>query len=205
VSRGASVALALTMALLCGLAAAARRGDVTLDFAKEKLPDGWGLSSKTWQVKDGALNGVGDGALEFAGPIAGDFTLTFKGFAEEKANFEVKLFDGGGSEELYTFAFLGRYHSVLDAVACCMLKGGNFVSVDKKLWIFPGREFTFEVRVAKGQFQMFLDGVLGPFFVDGKPAAPDKGMRLQILAATEGSKDAIRIDDVKLTFPSPKK
>jgi hypothetical protein len=194
-----------TSLLSLALLFAPPRGDITLDFAKEKLPEGWSLSSKEWAVKEGALAGVGDGSLDFAGPIAGDFTLTFKGFSAEKTNFEVKLYDVASGAELYTFAFLGRYHSVIDGVACCLLKGGNFVGVDKKSWIYPGRAFTFEVRVAKAQFQMFLDGALGPFFVDPSPAAPAKGMRLKILAATEGSKDAVRLDDVKLAFPAPKK
>jgi hypothetical protein len=181
------------------------RGDVTLDFSQSKLPDGWSVSSKAWSVKDGALVGLGDGSLDFAGPIGGDFTLTFKASSAEKTNFEVKLFDAGSGEELYTFAFLGRYHSVLDAVCCCLLKGGNFVAVNKRMWIYPGREFSFEVRVAKGQYQMFLDGELGPLFVDPSPAAPAKGMRLKILAATEGSKDRVQLDDVKVALPAPKK
>jgi len=102
------------------------------------------------------------------------------------------------NEELYTFAFLGRYHTVLDGVKCCILKGGGFAKVDPKMWIYPGRQFQFEVRCAKSQMQMFLDGELGPVFTDPAPPAPAKGMKLKILASTEGSKDEVKIDDVKV-------
>jgi hypothetical protein len=179
--------------------------DITLDFSKDKLPDGWTISAKEWKVKDGQLVGIGDGALDWAGPITGDFTLQFKGWSAEKTNFEVKLYDVATGEELYTFAFLGRYHTVLDGVKCCMLKGGGFVKVDSKMWIFPGRTFTFEVRSAKAQLQMFLDGELGPVFIDPQPPAPAKGMKMKILASTEGSKDEIRLDDVKVALAAPKK
>jgi hypothetical protein len=180
-------------------------GDVTLDFSKEKLPEGWSLSGKDWKVKDGQLVGIGDGTLDWAGPIAGDFTLAFKGWSAEKTNFEVKLYDVATGVELYTFAFLGRYHTVLDGVKSCILKGDGFAKVDPKMWIFPGRTFTFEVRCAKAQLQMFLDGALGPIFVDPQPPAPAKGMKLRILASTEGSKDEVRLDDVKVTLAAPKK
>lgn len=180
-------------------------GDVTLDFSKEKLPDGWTIGGKDWKVKEGQLVGIGDGTLDWVGPIAGDFTLQFKGWSAEKTNFEVKLYDVATGAELYTFAFLGRYHTVLDGVKCCILKGDAFVKTDPKMWIFPGRTFTFEVRCAKAQLQMFLDGALGPIFVDPQPPAPAKGMRLRILASTEGSKDEVRLDDVKVTLAAAKK
>jgi len=182
-----------------------RSGELTLDFSKEKLPDGWSICGKEWKVKEGQLVGIGDGALDWAGPITGDFTLQFKGWSAEKTNFEVKLYDAATNEELYTFAFLGRYHSVLDGVKCCMLKGGGFVKVDSKMWIFPSHQFTFEVRSAKSQLQMFLDGELGPVFIDPQPPAPTKGMKLKILASTEGSKDEVRLDDVKVVLAAPKK
>ncbi len=186
--------------LLLALALGGAPESATLDFAKEKLPDGWSVAAKTWKVADGELRGQGDGALDFAVPIGGDFQLTFKGFSAEKANFEVKLYDAADGTELYTFAFLGRYHSVLDGVKCCLLRGGAFVAVDPKMWIFPGRKFTFEVRFAKGRLQMFLDGVLGPLFVDHQPLLPSHGMKLKLLCSTEGSKDEVRLDDVKLEF-----
>ena len=190
-----------TSALLL-LLAGTPSGDVTLDFAKDgaKLPDGWSIRGREWKVADGELKGLGDGALQFSGPLAADFTLTFKGSAAEKTNFEVKLFDAATGKECYTFAFLGRYHSVLDGVKSCILRESQFVKVDPKTWIYPGRKFAFEVRVAKGQLQMFLDGALGPFFVDPQPLRPEKGMKLEILASTEGSKDEVRLDDVKLVW-----
>ncbi|MSR47406.1 MAG: hypothetical protein EXS13_10140 [Planctomycetes bacterium] len=176
---------------------------VTLDFAKQQLPDGWSLSSKAWKVEGGELRGVSDGMFEFAGPIADDFKLSFRAETSEKANVEVKLYDAESGTELYTFAFLGRWHSVLDGVKCCMLRGGNFVAVDSKMWIFPGRRFTFEVRRAKGQMQMFLDGVLGPLFVDPQPLIAAKGIKLRVLVSTEGSKDKVVIDDVTLEHAKP--
>jgi hypothetical protein len=190
---------ALWMALL-----AARGDEVALDFSKDKLPDGWSLSNKEWKPKDGQLVGHGDGMLEWAGPLASDFTLTFKGWSAEKTNFEVKLYDAATNEELYTFAFLGRYHTVLDGVKCCILKGGGFAKVDSKMWIYPGRQFQFEVRCAKSQMQMFLDGELGPVFTDPAPPAPAKGMKLKILASTEGSKDEVKLDDVKVVSAAKK-
>src|SRR5262245_59184545 len=178
---------------------------VTLDFGpatKGKLPDGWTTRNDAWKVTDGELRGIGDGALSYAGPIAGDFTLSFKAWSAEKTNFEVKLYDAATGKECYTFAFLGRYHSVLKCVACCMLREDAFVARDPKTWIYPGRKFTLEVRLAKGQMQMFLDGELGPVFVDPQPLKPEKGFKLEILASTEGSKDAVKLDDVSITFPA---
>jgi hypothetical protein len=75
---------------------------ILLDFAKEKLPDGWSLGSKQWKVAEGMLRSAGDGSLDFAGPIEGDFTLTFKGWSAEKTNFEVKLVDPDEGHDLYT-------------------------------------------------------------------------------------------------------
>jgi hypothetical protein len=177
------------------------RLETALDFAQEKLPQGWsirGQRSNDWKVADGELRGIGDGALQFAGPIAADFTLSFHAWSAEKTNFEVKVFDLATGKETYTFAFLGRYHSVLEGVKCCILREQNFVAIDPKSWIFPGRKFTLEVRAAKGQLQMFIDGALGPIFVDPQPLRPEKGVRIEILASTEGSKDAVVLDDVRL-------
>jgi hypothetical protein len=189
-------ALLLTLAL-------APHGDeaISLDFAeaaKGKLPDGWATRGKEWKVAEGELQGIGDGALLYAGPIAGDFTLSFTAWSAEKTNFEVKLHDVATGQECYTFAFLGRYHSVLQGVKCAILREQSFVATDPKSWLFPGRRFKLEVRAAKGQLQMFLDGALGPFFVDPRPLKPEKGMKLEILASTEGSKDAVKLDDVRL-------
>lgn len=176
---------------------------LTLDFAKEKLPEGCTLSSKQWRVDGGELRGVGDGMLELAGPFGADFTLKFRGESSEKANFEIKLYDAADGRELYTFAFLGRYHSVLDGVKSCLLKGGGFVAVDPKMWTFPGRRFTFEVRSAKGQLQMFLDGALGPLYVDPQPERPAQGIKVKLLVSTEGSKDRVVLDDVTLEYARP--
>lgn len=171
--------------------------EVVLDFSGEKLPAGW-TASKNWKVKDGMLRGQGDGELAFAEPLGDDFTLTFQGFSAEKANFEVKLGDAKDGRDLYTFAFLGRWHSVLDGVKCCLLREDRFVNVNSKMWIFPGRTFTFEVRKKGGQMQMFLDQELGPLYVDPAPLRPEKGMKLRILVATEGARDDVRLDDVRL-------
>ena len=190
---------AMAAAVLLGAA----RGDaISLDFAestKGKLPAGWSLRGKEWKVAGGELQGVGDGALAFEGPVTNDFGLTFTAWSAEKTNFEVKVYDAATGKECYTFAFLGRYHSVLDGVKCCLLRENGFVAVDPKTWLFPGRKFKLEVRAAKGQLQMFVDGALGPFFVDPKPLRPEKGLKLEILASTEGSKDAVKLDDVTLT------
>ena len=199
----------MTRSLPCLLLAAlfALPGDdaITLDFAKEKLPDGWTLSSKEWKVAGGELVGLGDGKLCFAGPVVGDFTLTFSSLFAEKTSLEIKLYDAVKGDELYTFGFGGRYHSVLDGVKSCILRKDYFVKVDPKMWIFPGRKFTFEVRVVKGQFQMFLDGELGPLFIDPQPLIPETGVKLEIIASTEGSKDKVTIDDVKLVPAAKKK
>ncbi len=186
-----------------GAAARSVAETLTLDFAREKLPDGCTLTSKQWRAEGGELRGVGDGVLELAGPYGADFALKFRGESSEKANFEVKLFDAAEGRELYTFAVLGRSHSVLDGVKCCLLKGGQFVAVDPRMWTFPGRRFTFEVRSAKGQFQMFLDGALGPLFIDPQPERPARGIQVKILVSTEGSKDKVVLDDVALEYAKP--
>src|SRR5262249_13526644 len=118
------IALALCAAVPCfGVSIAAGGTTIVLDFAQPKQPGRWSIRSREWKVADGMLRGKGDGALEFAGPIDGDFTLTFQGWSAEKTNFEVKLVDAADGHDLYTFAFLGRYHGVLDGVKCCILRG----------------------------------------------------------------------------------
>lgn len=176
----------------------------TLDFSSARMPAGFSLRGASWKVQEGELRGAGDGALEFAGPITGDVTLSFTGWTAEKTNFEVKLTDAATGADCYTFAFLGRYHSVLDGVKFAILRENAFVKTDPKMWIYPGRKFKFEVRIAKGQMQMSLDDELGPLFVDPAPLKPAKGMKLSILASTEGTKDAVRLDDVKLALAAPK-
>jgi hypothetical protein len=46
---------------------------------------------------------------------------------------------------------------------------------------------------------MFLNGVLGPVFVDDAPDPGTSELRLHILATTEGPKDKVRIDDVRIS------
>lgn len=176
--------------------------DVVQDFSKD-LAAPWSLSGKTWKVQEGELRGTGDGWIEYAGPMTGDFTLAFDATTSEKANVEVKLFDASTKKELYTFAFLGKYHSALDGVKSCILKGDRFVNVDAKTWIYPGRKFRLEVRRAKSQHQMFVNGVLGPFFVDDAPPPANAKLLLRILVSTEGKDDAVKLDDVELRMKKP--
>ncbi len=194
---------ALLSLAFVAVAVAAPSDTLTLDFAKEKLPDGWSVATKSGKVVDGQLRFTGDGALDFAGPIGADFRFTCKGWSAEKASLELKAYDAATGAELYTFVFGGRYHSVLDGVKSCLLRADRFVAVDSKMWIYPGRWFSFEMRAAKGQLQMFLDGVLGPVFVDPQPFAASKGIKLRLIASTEGSKDEVRIDDVTLESSKP--
>ncbi|MBI5362182.1 MAG: hypothetical protein HZA53_03320 [Planctomycetes bacterium] len=172
--------------------------DVVQDFSKP-LTAPWSVTNKTWKVEDGELRGAGDGALEYAAPVPADFTLTLRARTGEKANVEVKLYDEKGEKELYTFAFLGKYHSVLDGVKSCILKEQRFVKVDPKTWIYPGRTFDLELRRAKHQHQMFVNGVLGPFFVDEAPPDETK-FRVRILVSCEGKDDKLVLDDVKIRY-----
>jgi hypothetical protein len=66
------------------------------------------------------------------------------------------------------------------------------------MWIFPGRSFEFEVRRAKNQQQMFLNGVLGPFYVDEAPPPADTKYKLRILVSIEGKDSKLRLDDVRI-------
>lgn len=178
-------------------AAPAADDAVTLDFEDDELPAGWRLSSKKWRIAEGELRGTGSGYLEYSVPQQGAFTLTFDAWTEEKANVEVKLFHADREEELFTFAFLGSYHSVLDGPKSCMLQGNRFVHVDSRTWIFPGRFFEFEVRSARNQYQMFLNQELGPFWVDENPPEEEPSWRLRILFGPETERDSVRIDDVR--------
>lgn len=184
-------ALALACLLFAGSDAT-----IKVDFEKE-LPKDFKVGG-AWAVKDGMLRGKGSGHLEYAVPIAGDFTLRFEGWTAEKANVEVKLIDGATGKDAYTFAFLGQYHAALDGVKSCMLREEAFVKVEPRMWIYPGRTFRFEVRAAKGQFQMFLNDELGPFFVDPLPLAPKAGMKVRIVVNTEGKDDEVRLDELEL-------
>ena len=171
--------------------------DATLDFSKPELPADWKVS-KNWRVEKGELVGEGSGSLECSAALPASFTLSFDASTDEKANVEVKLVDAKSGHDVYTFAFLGRYHPALDGVKFAILKGDAFVKVDPRLWIFPGRTFSFEVRRARNQFQMFLNGELGPVFVDDDPPKEADDLRLRILANTEGKKDKVRIDNVRI-------
>jgi len=171
---------------------------VSLDFSGKDLPADW-RSSRNWKVEQGELRGLGDGWLEWSKPVPRDFTLTFSAWTEEKANVEVKLYDPKGEQELYTFAFMGRYHPVLDGVKSAILKADRFVAQNPRMWIFPGRMFAFELRSAKGAFQMFLSNELGPVFRDEAPPEA-REFRLRILCSTEGKRDQVRLDDVKVSW-----
>lgn len=170
---------------------------LALDFTKNEMPAGWSISPKSWKIEGGELRGEGGGTLDRTVPLSGDFTITFDAWFEEKGSIELKILDAKGENEFYTFAFGGRYHPVLDGVKCSILKGSQFVNVDSKMWIFPGRMFHFEVRSAKHQFQMFLNQELGPVFVDPAPA-DDTSYRVRFVAGAEGKKDKIRIDNIKI-------
>ena len=130
----------------------------------------------------------------------GESSPSFRARTDEKANIEVQLYDEAGKQSLMTFAFLGKYHSVLDGVKSAILKENRFVKVDSRMWIFPGRFFEFEVRGAKNQYQMFLNGELGPFFVDEKPLAEMGTVRLRIVYSGGDEKEGVRFDDVRLTI-----
>lgn len=177
--------------------------EVNLDFLTAELPKGVVIAVKSWKIADGVLRGTGGGYVEIPVPENGNWKLSFQGSSDEKANFEVKAFDKTGKTEIYTFAFLGRYHSVLDGPKSCILKGPAFVNVSSKMWIFPGRMFNFDVKCAKSQFQMFLNGELGPNFVDDKPAEPEGGLKLRIYVSPESEKDGWKIDNIKLKSKRP--
>jgi hypothetical protein len=149
-------------------------------------------------VEVGELHGTGAGYLELVDPIAGDFTLTFRAKTAEKANVEVKLLDEKGEKVLYTLAFLGRYHDVLDGPKSCILKQDRFVSVSSRMWIFPGRVFSFKAERLKDSFAMTLDKDKGPSFTDDSPPPEAARLRLRIAFDPEGKDDAVRLDDVEL-------
>ena len=119
--------------------------------AEKDWTESWRLPA-AWKAEKGVVAGKGLGALEFKEPVSGDFSLSFKCSTEEKANVEAVLKDKSG-KALFTFAFLGRYHSapVVDGVKCCILKDEAFVKVDPKTWIYPGHLFTLEVRRHRNQ------------------------------------------------------
>lgn len=194
--RGLTLAAALLLPSLDGAET------LTLDFAQEKLPAGWSVTSPRWKAVQGKLEGTGDGALEYAGPVTGDFTLKFTGWTGGKCNLELKTIDLTTGQDVYTFAFLGRYHRVLEGVKCCILREDTFVSVDPKQWIYPGRRFTCEIRVSRGRYQMFLDGEPGPEFVDPQPLRPAQGTKLRLLANTGGGEDRVQIENVRLVLAS---
>src|SRR2546428_7544303 len=94
----------------------------------------WKVSAESWKVAEGELRGKGDGFLGFTKTLSGDFLLKFDAQTEEKANLEVTLLDKTGKKALYTFAFLGKYHPVLDGPKSAILKYDRFVSVSSRMW-----------------------------------------------------------------------
>jgi|GEM_PF-3970702 len=169
---------------------------VTVDFSTRRLPSDWRVDTKKWKIEEGELRGEGSGALQYKKALEGDFTLSFDAWTEEKANVEIVLVDPKSKECYFCFAFLGSYHPVLDGVKSAILKGNRFVSVDPRMWIFPGRDFTFEVRRARDQYQMFLDGQLGPVFKDGEPEM--KEFLLKISVSAGGKKESVALDNIRL-------
>jgi hypothetical protein len=169
------------------------------DFSAGTLGKDWKVSSDSWKVDDGELRGKGQGFLGYGKALSGDFALKFDAQTQEKANIEVTLLDKTGEKVLYTLAFMGKYHTVLDGPKSAILKHDRFVSVSARMWIFPGRFFSFEVRKAKNQLQMFLNKGLGPTFTDDDPPAELDELLVQIHFAPEGKKDGVRIDNVLLT------
>jgi len=183
--------------LLMGLAGAGGEVVVNEDFSGRSPGKDWKVSNGAWKVANGELLGAGEGYLEFKSPLPADFVLTFEAMTEEKANVEVHLVDRRG-KAVFAFAFLGRYHPVLDGVKCCLLKNNTFVSVNSRMWIFPGRKFLFEVRRARNQYQMFLNRELGPFFLDPAPPENLEDLRLRITYAPEGKRDKVHIDNIRI-------
>jgi hypothetical protein len=171
---------------------------VELDFESGKLPEDWSVSSGEWKVRRGVLDGRGPGYLQLDVPRSGDFRLSFRAWTEEKANVEVKLIDPDTGREMWTFAFLGTYHSILDGPKSCILRNNHFVNVDARTWIFPGRWFDFRVRARSDQYEMFLNDALAPRFVDED--APEEAPRwlLRIQHGPELEDTRFELDDVKL-------
>jgi hypothetical protein len=204
-----AASLAVAAALFLGTLSPGTQGkpkddpkEILLDFQGKSLPNDWQVTNKAWKVEDGELRGEGNGALDRTVPMSGDFTLTFDGWTEEKGTFEVRLLDPKTNEVFHTFCFMGQYHPVLDGVKSCILKGNMFVAVNPRMWIFPGRLFHFEVRTARSQYQMFLNGELGPVFVDPDQPDASREFKIQLACSIEGKKDKIRIDNLKIV---PKK
>lgn len=171
---------------------------VNVDFSTRRLPQDWRVSNKTWKIDQGELRGEGNGTLEFKKKLEGDFALSFDGWVEEKGNIEIVLTDPKSKECYFVFAFLGSYHPVLDGVKSAILKGNRFVAVDPRMWIFPGRDFSFEVRRARHQYQMFLDGELGPVFEDKEPEMEE--FLLKISYGAGHKKESVVIDNVRLVI-----
>lgn len=174
---------------------------IELDLSGKTIGEDWKVTSGTVKVENKELVGTGAIRLESARTFSDDFLLTFEAMTEEKANIEIKLLDETGKRELYTFAFLGRYHTVLDGVKSAILKEDVFVKVDSRMWIFPGRFFKFKVERSGKDFKMFLNGQAGPEFKDPGAAAALKNFRIRILHDSESAWDRARFKNVKLEVP----
>ena len=200
--------LCLAAALFAALPAATEDPEIQTvaktDFSEKQLSAEWALTSTSWGIEEGEMRGKGPGVLFCTKSMEGDFKLTMNAWMEQKANVEIQLIDPKTDAAYFTFVFMGKYHSVLDGVKSAILKDNNFVSIDPKMWIFPGRMFSFEVRREGNEFQMFLDHELGPYFVDDKSPSPMKDFIVRISILTEGVRDKVRMDDVVLTAPKKK-
>jgi hypothetical protein len=175
------------------------KDSTSLDLTGKSLPADWHLTAKSHQLANGELVADGGGSLEWAQALQDKATIALTVLTEEKANVEVHLVDDKGRSR-YAFAFLGQYHQVLERVAVAILRDDRFVASNPKLWLYPGRKFELEVRRAKGQFQMFVNGELGAVFVDDK-AVDGKDLKLRICWATEGGKDKVHLQGVKVALP----
>jgi hypothetical protein len=165
-----------------------------LDLTGKSLPAGWRLAAAAHEMANGELVVTGGGSLDRQEALGDRNNVTVSVLTDEKANVEVHLVDGKGKVR-YAFAFLGQFHPVLERVALAMLKDDHFVQVNPRLWLFPGRAFQLEVRRARNQFQMFLNGELGPVFSDPDAVAGDD-LHLRVVWVTEGAKDKVHLRGV---------
>jgi len=169
---------------------------VKLDLSGKSLPAGWRLTAAAHELANGELVATGGGTLDWQEPLADRTNMTVGVLTEEKANVEVHLVDGKGKVR-YAYAFLGQFHPSLERVALAMLKDDHFVQVNPRLWLFPGRAFQLEVRRARNQFQMFLNGELGPVFSD-PDAVNGADLHLRVVWVTEGAKDKVHLRSVSV-------
>ena len=196
----------LTFCLLSGVChgdGQERKILVKEEFSKKELDKCWNLKGG-WAPEEGELRGKGAAWIDYVPEVPGDFTLTFQAWTEEKANVELMLVDPKTGVPVYVFSFGGLYRNVLDGVKSAILRENYFIksAVCSKMWIYPGRMFTYEVRREKNGYEMYLDHELGPFFVDENPPANADHLKLRLNFNTSGSRDKFRVDNVTLSVPA---